>query len=335
VESKTLSQREIDALLSTLGADEPAVEADDKHAKLKKYDFRSPARFSRDQMRTLRMIFEEFARQTSSVLAILLRTKVRARFVYLEQTAGDGISNLLGDNPAVVVNLIRLAPLPGRALLILAGDLVWSLVERVLGARSTTLQTKEREITDIELSLMEAVMRHILRGLQSAWAKVIEVSPVLDSSSVDLELVQTAPVDEVILSAMLEIYIDEVTGSMAFLMPISMLNPISSLLRPHLLAMQHEDEEEEEEATERDAAAFPTFLRLQRAPLPITVLLGEAELDFKDLIQLQAGDVIRLNRAIDEELEVHVAGQSRFMSQPGLKGSSLAVRITRLVPDMQ
>ena len=328
MESKTLSQREIDALLSALATDQPAPEPGAQRARLKQYDFRTPARFSREQMRTLRMIFEEFARQTSSVLAILLRTKVGARFVYLEQTAGEGLSNLLGDTRAVVVNLIRLAPLPGRALLILAGDLVWSLVERVLGSRSTTLYTKERDITDIELSLMEAVMRHVLRGLQAAWAKVIDVTPVLDSTSIDVEMVQTALADEVVLSAMLEIYIDEVTGSMAFLMPISMLNPIAPLLRPHLLAMQHEDDEEEKQGKPESVEASPVFAQLRRAPLPVSVLLGEAEIWFRDLVQLQPGDVIRLDRAIDEDLEVHIAGQPRFLSQPGLKGNSLAVRIT-------
>jgi len=334
VESKTLTQDQIDALLSSLDASQPEAKSKDAGPKLKVYDFRAPARFSVGQMRTLQTIFEDFARQTSSILAILLRTKVGARLVYIEQTFGEGLTSMLGETPAIVVNLIRLAPLQGRALLILAGDLVGSLVERVLGAPGTTLQTAPREITDIELSLMEAVMRHILRGLRTAWGKVIEVSPVLDSTSVDVEQLQTALVDEVILSAMLEISIDEVTGSMLFLMPMSMLSSITPLLKPHLLGIQQdEDEEEKVDRTEmRDKERAAMLARLRRASLPISVLLGEANLGFRDLLQLQVGDVIRLNRAIDEDLEVHVAGQPRFISQPGLRGNTLAVRITGLVP---
>ncbi len=328
MESKTLSQKEISALLSTLAPDQRQTKPDARGPKLKKYNFRAPARFSRDQMRTLRVIFEEFARQTSSVLAILLRTKVKASLVYLEQTAGEGITAMLGDAPTIVVNLIRLSPLPGRALFILAVDLVWRLVELVLGSRITTRQTREREVTDIELSLMQAVTRHILRGMQAAWSKVIEVDATLDSTSVDLELVRTALADEAILSAMLEIDIDEVTGAMAFLMPISMLNPIASLLKPHLLAGQQADEEKPETQSMQRSLVLA---RLRRVPLPISVLLGEAEVGVGDLMRLQPGDVIRLDRAIDEELEVCVGGHPRFLSQPGLKGSSLAVRITRLV----
>jgi len=334
VENKTLSQDQIEALLSTLGASQPAVKEKVIGAKLKTYDFRAPARFSVGQMRTLQTIFEGFARQTGSVLAILLRTKVEARLVYIEQTFGEGITSMLGETPAIVVNLIRLTPLPGRALLILASDLVGSLVERVLGSPGTTLQTMPREITDIELSLMEAVLRHILRGLRTAWAKVIEVSPVLDSTSVDAELLQTALADEVILSAMLEISIDKVAGAMVFLMPISMLSPIVPLLRPHLLDIRQDDDEEErvDKAEMRLKERTAMLAQLRRARLPISVLLGEAELGFRDLLQLQVGDVIRLNRAIDEDLEVHVAGQPRFVSQPGLRGRNLAVRITGLVP---
>lgn len=328
-ESKTLSQRDIDALLDSLGSGREAAEPE-QAKKLKRYDFRSPARFSRDQMRTLQMIFEEFGRQTSSVLSIMLRSEVKARFVYLEQSSGESLAGMFRETQAAIVALIRLSPLPGRALLVLAGDLVWTLVERVLGSTTTTPVADTREITDIEQSLMEAVMRHILGGLQSAWGRVIDVTPGIDSSSVDRELVQGALNDEVVISAMLEVAIGETTGSMAFLMPFTMLNPIAPALRPHLLAI-HASEDEEKQDAGRERARSAMLRQLQRAPVPVSVLLGEAELAFRDLMLLQPGDVIRLDRNIDDELVVKVSGESKFLSRPGLKGSSLAVRITGLV----
>jgi len=328
VADKTLSQQEIDALLNTLVTEQEPVRLDKRDPKIRTYDFRVPPRLSGDQMYTLRNIFGEFARQTDSVLAILLRTQITVRLAYFEQTASEGLTKTLGITPPMAVIVLRMPPLPGRALLIFAGHLVWSLVERVLGAPSTTLQAKEREITDIEMSLMEEIIQHILKGLQVAWDKVIHITPVLEASSVDVDLMQTGFIGEFVLAAMLEINIGEVTGgAMAFLMPVAMLNPIASLLESHLLTRQHEEEETEP----LDIEHSPLLARLQKAPLPLSVLLGEAEVGFRDLMQLQPGDVIRLNRAIDEEMEVRICGRPRFMSQPGLKGSSLAVRVTRPV----
>jgi len=229
-EDRTLSQREIDALLNGLTAG-VSHESRSKDSTLKRYDFRSPARFSKEQMRTLKMVFEDFSRQMSSLLSVLLRCDVKARFVYLEQSTGREVIGMLDTERASVVNVLRLAPLPGRALLIMGVELVCILVERVLGGRSTTPVDKGREITNIELALMEAVMRYVNRGLETAWSKVVEIKPVLESSTVDLEMVQGALGDEVIFAAVTEIHVENATGMLTFLMPLSLLHPIAPALR--------------------------------------------------------------------------------------------------------
>jgi flagellar motor switch protein FliM len=325
-EDRTLSQREIDALLNGLTAGAPH-EKRRKDDTLKRYDFRSPARFSKEQMRTLKMIFEDFARQISSLLSVLLRCDVKARFVYLEQSTGREVIGMLDTERASVVNVLRLAPLPGRALLIMGVELVCILVERVLGGRSTTPVDKAREITNIELALMEAVMRYVNRGLETAWSKVVEIKPVLESSTVDLEMVQGALGDEVIFAAVIEIHVESATGMLTFLMPLSLLHPIAPALRPHLI-VTHEQED-----ANREQDHTLVVQRLQRMPVPVSVTLGSARLSFRDLLQLQPGDVIPLDRGVDEDLAVNVNDRQKFWCRPGLKGRRLAVSVTAVLHD--
>lgn len=326
-EHKVLSQREIDALLQSVGATEAPIDAPARpqrtgRAEYSRYDFTSPARFSREQMRTLRLVFEDFTRQTGSLLSILLRTEVEARFVHLEQTSGQALLAMLENSAGGIVNLIRMAPLPSRALLILEGPLVSILVDRVLGGSGTTRYAREREITDIEVSLMEAVIRHINRGLEAAWSKVVEIKPTYESSSLDIELVQTALGSEIVFAVLLEIHIGEVSGIMTFIMPLTLLQPIAQALRPHLLVMQHQEDSREH--------TLP-LESLHETPVPIAVELGQATLAFGDLLRLRPGDVIRLDRHVDEEMALTVNQKSKFLCRPGVKGRNLAVCITRPV----
>lgn len=322
-QQKVLSQREIDALLNSIGTIEAPETPSDTRGPAR-YDFRSPARFSREQMRTLRMVFEDLARQTSSLLSILLRTEVDVRFVHLEQTSGQSLLTMLEGSAGGVVNLIRMTPLPGRALLVLEGNLVYCFVDRVLGGPGTSTHPPEREITDIEIALMRVVMGHINRALEAAWAKVVQIKPTYESSSLDIELVQTALGNEIVFAALLEIHVSEVTGMMTFIMPLSLLQPIAQELRPHLLVMQHQEETREQ--------TLPVE-RLHPTPVLITVDLGEARLHFRDLLNLKTGDVICLNTPVDGELTVNVNGRPKFRARPGVKGRSLAVSITRRIED--
>jgi flagellar motor switch protein FliM len=253
---------------------------------------------------------------------VLLRCDVKARFVYLEQSTGREVMGMLDTERASMVNVLRLAPLPGRALLIMGVELVCILVERVLGGRSSTPVDKGREITNIEIALMEAVMRYVNRGLETAWSKVVEVKPVLESSTVDLEMVQGALGDEIIFVAMVEIHVESASGMLSFLMPLSLLHPIAPALRPHLI-MTHEQEDEERG---EDHALLVS--QLQRTRIPVSVTLGTARLAFRDLLQLQPGDVIPLDRGVDEDLTVNVNGRIKFRCRPGLRGKRLAVGVT-------
>jgi flagellar motor switch protein FliM len=322
----TLSQHEIDALLSqvTQGSAPASEPQGARRGEASRYDFRSPARFSREQMRTLRLVYEDFARQCSSSLSVLLRSEVEVRLTHLEQSSGQSLSSMVGDASSAIVNLIHMAPLPGRALLIVEADLVAILVDRVLGGLGRPYIRRKREITDIERSLMEEVIRHMNRGLRTAWSKVTEVEPELESSSLDLEIIQSALGDEIVFAVLLEVLVNEVSGTMAFVLPLTLLQPIVGALRPHLLVMQHPEQEVEEDG--RSAA-----LTLEQAPVPVTVLLGTADLTFGELLDLSPGDVLCLNVSVNDDLPVTVNDVTKFRCRPGTRGKQLAVYITDTV----
>ena len=64
--------------------------------------------------------------------------------------------------------------------------------------------------------------------------------------------------------------------------------------------------------------------------MDVSVLLGEANVDFEDLLQLQHGDVLVLNSVIGRPLSVLVGDTQRYHGQPGLLANHMAVQIATM-----
>jgi flagellar motor switch protein FliM len=317
---KFLSQKEIDALLTALPKDGSPLSVDDKYVgTARAYDFRSPDKFSKEQIRTLQMIHENFARRLGSSLSAYLRTAVQLACVHIEQGSfADFKQNLTSPS---VMSVLSMAPLPGRILLATDAPTATIMLDRLLGGFGRAAR-EDHEVTDLEQSLMRGVMTYIVEGLKDAWRNVITLDVMLEETALNPEYVQVALPSDAAVFLAFEIKIHENNGILSICIPYSVLKPISSELSPHAWVAG----EARETAIYREAL----LRHLEHVTVDVAVLLGEAEVDFEDLLQLQHGDVLVLNSVIGRPLSVLVGDTQRYHGQPGLLANHMAVQIATM-----
>ena len=154
---EVLSQDEIDNLLKALSTGE--LDADEykenNTQQVKNYDFARPAKFSKEHLRTLEIIFEHYGRLLYTNLPAYLRKNVQVEVVNSEAVAYSEFSNALS-NP-VLLGIVNFLPLNGNIILELAPNLGYAIIDRLLGGMGSTIE-KKREFTEIEITIIERIL---------------------------------------------------------------------------------------------------------------------------------------------------------------------------------
>ncbi|HEV8635947.1 MAG TPA: flagellar motor switch protein FliM [Chloroflexota bacterium] len=323
-----LSQREIDALLSALPVEDAspssAMSADLARVgkPVKTYDFRHPSKFSRDQIRTLEFLHETFARRLQTALSAYLRTVVQINMLGVEQGVYDEYVRQV-PSPAVLYP-ISMDPLPGRAALELHTNVVFIIVDRLLGGLGKGLN-KGRELTDVEQTLLETVVWEVLSALKESWANIATLQPRLGEVAFTPQFMQIALSSETVLTISFEIRILDSAGTMRICIPENVLEPVMSQVTAQAFYAGSRRTLTQDQTTNLRR-------NLDRVRVPVVGELGQTELTLQELVNLRPGDVIPLRRRARDELEVLVAGVPKFWARPGLVGRRTALKVTNVIP---
>jgi len=290
------------------------------------YNFWSPDRFSKEQMRAVELIHEDLAERLASSLPSFLRTNLRPRVAHTEQGRfHDFLKDLA---PSSLFHIVTLAPLPGQMIITISPEISYSILELQLGGKSERGQVN-RALTEIDQLLLRGMVEHMLNDIKAAWSKLIVVEPGLEDSTVNYHWVQMVMGNERVMLIAFEVTLQSVTGTMNIYIPFTLLKPIANLLNPYIWISGQKDRQP-------NPAEMDTALRnLSEVQLPLRVLLGNALISFSDLMNLQVGEMIQLNQSTDQDLQVRVADKTRFMGRAGRKGNRLAVQITSRVVDSE
>lgn len=332
-----LAQSEIDALLSGAiemdqkdGGDrinlaemmnQPGESQKNREGKknIQNYNFWSPARFSKEQMRAVELVHEDLSERLTTSLPTFLRTNVRPHLVHMEQ---GRFHDFIKDFPQnTLFHLISLAPLPGHMVLTMSLNVSYLILEQRLGGKIEGGIT-ERPLTEIDQSLLRGLVEHMLGDMKGAWSKVVTLEPSLEDSTVNQHWVQMMMGNERVISLTIEISIQGVTGTMSFFIPFNTLKPITNVLNPHIWIAGRKEQQQ-------DPAARQTALQtVVKAVVPVKAILGNADLTLKDLMKLSIGDVIELDKKIDSPLVVQVANKKQFYARVGRSQKNLGIQIT-------
>ncbi|MBR5421309.1 MAG: flagellar motor switch protein FliM [Lachnospiraceae bacterium] len=315
-----LSQEEIDNLLNALNDGSVDVEdmknADDR--QVKNYDFKRPAKFSKEHLRTLELIFEHYGRLLSTNLPVYLRKNVQVNVVSSETVTFNEFTNALS-NP-VILGIVNFQPLSGNILLDLTATVGFAFIDRMLGGPGEPLD-KLREFSEIEMGILEKLVTISAQLLREPWKNVLEVEPILDRIETNTQFAQIIAPNEMIAIVTLNIKMGDIEGFMNVCIPYMTIEPIIDNLNTKFwfTSMTSGDSEDHKQDLEN---------LLRKVDVPVKAVLGKSQIAVSDFLTLQVGDIIRLERRVDNELDVYVGMYKKFSAVPGTDHDRYAVRIT-------
>lgn len=314
-----LSQNEIDNLLSALNSGEfdpnDANETEDK--QVKDYNFARPSKFSKEHLRTLVFIFEHYARLLSTNLPVYLRKNVQVEVMHSEAVTYQEFSNSLS-NP-VILGVVNFAPLEGNVIMEMSAGLGYTIVDRMLGGDGQPLE-KNREFTEIELSIIERIMVVCTNHLVEPWESVQHLEPMLERIETNSQFAQFVTPNEMTSLITMNIHIGDVEGLMNICIPYAVLEPVIDKVNTKYWYST---------AAATVDGAYRDYLEesLQRAHIPVRAIMGKSAISVNDFIHLQPGDIIKVNTKLEDELEVYVGNIKKFSAIPGAYEDSYAVKI--------
>ena len=314
---EVLSQDEIDNLLKALSTGE--LDADEMkntdERQVKDYDFARPAKFSKEHLRTLEIIFEHFGRLLATNLPAYLRKSVSVDVVNSEVVIYSEFSNALS-NP-VLLGVVGMDPLMGNVIMEMASNLGFAIVDRLLGGVGNSLE-KERDFSEIELSILERVFTICVNLLHEP------ITPRLNRIETNSQFAQIISPSETIAIVTINLKIGDVEGLMNICLPYTTLEPVMDKLNTKywFSTMKEKDSNSYEAAIENI---------IDNALIPMKAVLGTSKINVQDFVNLQLGDVIRLDRKVDDELEVYVGNIKKFKALPGYSDNKYAVRVTEIL----
>ena len=318
-----LSQSEIDNLLAALSSGEiDAEEFKDKgEVQVKNYNFARPSKFSKEHLRTLEIIFEHYSRLLATNLPAYLRKNVSVEVINAEAQAFQEFTNALS-NP-VLLGVIDFSPLEGNVIIELAENLGFAIIDRMLGGNGDALE-KPREFTQIEQSIIERIFTIITNLLVEPWNNVVQLEPRLVRIETNSQFAQIISPSEMASIVTMNIKIGEVEGMMNVCLPYDVLEKVIDKLNTKYWysTMKTSCDEEFTEVIQ---------IAIEKARIPVKVVLGRSVVSVNDLVNMQKGDIIKLDSKVSDELEVYVGNIKKFTALPGESSNAYAVKVTNII----
>lgn len=315
-----LSQSEIDALLSALStgemdADELKKETTEK--KVKVYDFKRALRFSKDQIRSLTRIHENFARLLTTYFSAQLRTYVQISVATVDQLPYEEFIRSIPK--MTILNVFEVAPLEGRILMEVNPNIAYAMMDRLLGGKGTSVN-KIENLTEIETKILSTTFERSFENLREAWETIADIDPILTDFEVNPQFLQMVSPNETVVVISLNTTIGDISGMINICIPHVVLEPIIPKLSVHYWMQTDKKDREPKEIEVLEK-------RIKTANIPISVELGTAEITIQDFLMLDVGDVIELNGKIDDPLLIKIGDVPKYVGQPGKLNKKLAVQI--------
>lgn len=321
--SDVLSQAEVDALISSLSKgevqtqDEPEKQEETKNDKLKRYDFKTPSKFSKEQVRTLQIVHENFARNLGNFLSAYLRTPIQVSVVSVKQTSYGEFINAL-PSPTLLV-AVQLSTELGTGIIETSPQFVFPLIDLLCGGVGEVVD-EPRESTEIEQTMIQAVFTKILDNLKDAWGDVYELSPSIENMETNPHYNQTFASNETTILITLSVQIGNNQGFINICLPFITLEPVISRLSARHWFRGNTQKIEGDK--------FGTLVkRIEKTEAETIVILGKTVVNMEDFLGLQVGDVLSLNKKAGEGLDLYVRNSLKHKVQPGIVGKKMAVRI--------
>ena len=326
--TEVLSQDEIDQLLTAINAGEPDIEkarTTSDTRKIKIYDFRRPDKFSKEQLRTIQIMHETFARLTTTSLSGSMRALVHVHVASVDQLTYEEFQRSIPT--PTTLSIISMDPLKGQAILEVDPSITFTIIDRLFGGSGEGSKFN-RELTEIEHSVMEGIIVRILGNIREAWTQVIDLRPRLSQIETNPQFAQIVPPTEMVVLVTLETKVGEVEGMMNLCIPYLTIEPIVSKL-----SAQYWYSSVRRGATTENLNILKE--KLSTVEVTMTAEVGKIQISVRDILNLRKNDIIRLyNVQVEDPMTLNVGNKKKFLCRPGQLGRKMAVQISKKLEDI-
>lgn len=304
--------------------DAEELKKEEEEKKIRLYDFKRALRFSNDQIRGITRIHENYARLLTTFFSAQLRTYVNVSVASVDQIPYEEFIRSIPK--MTILNMYSVEPLDGRILMEVNPNIAYSLLDRLLGGKGNSVSEIEN-LTEIDTMLLTQLFEKTAVNLKEAWASLIEIEPVLEDLEVNPQFLQMVSPNETVVVVSLATEVGDASGMINICIPHIVLEPIITKLSVHYW-MQTIDKK-------RDPEAFENITgNIQHVNIEAKAILGEAEINIHDFLQMKHNDVIALNQSIDQPLMLEINEQPKFYVQPGKLKNRVSVQILEEIKEV-
>ena len=323
--AEKLSQSQIDALLNAVRSGEKDLNSPVEQTpeqKYKKYDFNSPRKFTKDRIKMLNSIYENYGRIINSRLNGRLRTNCEISVESVEEQHYYEFANALteGDVLALADVYIKDEPHEIPALVYIGTTTALSMMDRLMGGEGTVDSYSHKadyNYTDLELKLYEDIVQDMIAVMGNSWENYMPLRFAYNHTDVNPTMSQTIGLDETVVIVDMKLKLTNVEGRMSVCLPGEILMTIFTEMNRN-------------NPTRRAAAenkADEIFDQLRDSSLEVVAQLGGTTLTLSDVYHLNVGDVIDIGKSKDAAIHLEIGGYRWFSGRIGVHKKNLAVKI--------
>jgi flagellar motor switch protein FliM len=280
-EDKILDQSEIDALIHGVDTGAVRISTDPLPGEVRSYDFNNQVRIVRGRMPTLEMINERFARIFRVSLYNLLR---RSPEISVQQIQVKKFSEYVHTlHVPTSLNLVKMNPLRGTALVVLEPKLVFATVDNFFGGTGRHAKIEGREFTATEQRVIHMLLRNVFADLREAWSHVAPLEVEFVQAEINPHFANIVSPSEIVVVTSFHIEVDGGGGNLHITMPYSMIEPLREILDAGVASDRVEKDER-----------WMICLReeIEDAEVQLTTRLGRCDVSLATLLNLKPGDIV-------------------------------------------
>jgi flagellar motor switch protein FliM len=296
----------MDELYESINAEEAAAAATERRPprRIIRYDFKRPDKFSKEQLLTMRSVHETFARLATTSLSAAAGTLVHVHVAAVDQLTYEEFIASIPAQPTLAV--CGMDPLKGSVLLEIDPSVTFSIIERLLGGSSAGDGSAiARDLTDLEVSIIESVILRALGNLKEAWTPLLNLRPTLAQIETNPQFAQIVPPREMIILVSLETKIGNAAGMMNLCIPFLTIEPIIGKLSARYWYSQVR-----RNTTGETAQALAE--KIESFDVPVEVLTEGEKLSLERLGSLKKGSLVRVPGLERGEAAFRMGGKILF-----------------------
>ena len=319
--AEVLSQSQIDALLAAARSGEQDLSQPKEEKKFQKYDFRSPRKYTKERLKMLNGVFENYAKVLNTRINALVRATCEVEVDTVDEQRYYEFSNALVDGEVVSIAYLEIDGDREEAPVIFVASpgVMVSMIDRLMGGSGDVEEDlpSDYQYTDLDLSLYQNLIADFVSIMGSSWENYITLEFVFGRVEANPTLVQLLGFEETVILVSMDIKFSNSAGRLDICLPDAVLGRIFQEISKGSAALRKEREDHSDDI----------FSRVSKSELQITAELGRTVLTLSDIFGLEVGDVIDMNMKKDEAVSLRIEGREWFTGLLGMHDKRLAVKI--------